>query len=132
MVNVKTTLLDGKYHDVDSSEMAFKMAARLAYKDAMAKCAPILLEPIMNVTVTVPDEYTGTILGDLNKRRGAILSMTPEDDLQVIEAQVPMAELAKYSVDLRSMTQGLGRYTLSMDRYDPVPESLAKRIIETA
>ncbi|WP_276937453.1 elongation factor G [Faecalibaculum rodentium] len=132
MVNVKTTLLDGKYHDVDSSEMAFKMAARLAYKDAMAKCAPSLLEPIMNVTVTVPDEYTGTILGDLNKRRGAILSMTPEDDLQVIEAQVPMAELAKYSVDLRSMTQGLGRYTLSMDRYDPVPESLAKRIIETA
>ena len=132
MVNVKTTLLDGKYHDVDSSEMAFKMAARLAYKDAMAKCSPILLEPIMNVTVTVPDEYTGTILGDLNKRRGAILSMTPEDDLQVIEAQVPMAELAKYSVDLRSMTQGLGRYTLSMDRYDPVPDSLTKRIIEAA
>ena len=130
MVNVKTTLLDGKYHDVDSSEMAFKMAARLAYKDAMSKCAPILLEPIMNVTVTVPDEYTGTVLGDLNKRRGAILSMTPEDDLQIIEAQVPMAELAKYSVDLRSMTQGLGKYSLSMDRYDPVPENLSKRIIE--
>lgn len=132
MVNVKTTLLDGKYHDVDSSEMAFKMAARLAYKDAMSKCAPILLEPIMNVTVTVPDEYTGTVLGDLNKRRGAILSMTPEDDLQIIEAQVPMAELAKYSVDLRSMTQGLGKYSLSMDRYDPVPENLSKRIIEAA
>ena len=132
MVNVKTTLLDGKYHDVDSSEMAFKMAARLAYKDAMAKCRPILLEPIMNVTIRVPDEYTGTILGDLNKRRGAIMSMTPEEDEQVIEAQVPMAEMARYSVDLRSMTQGLGTYTISMDRYDPVPESLTGRIIEQA
>lgn len=132
MVNVKTTLLDGKYHDVDSSEMAFKMAARLAYKDAMAKCRPILLEPIMNVEIRVPDEYTGTILGDLNKRRGAIMSMTPEDSEQVIVAQVPMAELAKYSVDLRSMTQGLGSYTLSMDRYDPVPEFLTKRIIDQA
>ena len=73
MVNVKTTLLDGKYHDVDSSEMAFKLAARLAFKDAMTKVKPILLEPIMNVTIKVPDEYTGTVIGDLNKRRGAIM-----------------------------------------------------------
>lgn len=132
MVNLKTTLLDGKYHDVDSSEMAFKLAARLAYKDAMSKCRPILLEPIMNVTVTVPDEYTGTIIGDLNKRRGAILGMTPSDDAQMIEAQVPMSEMARYSIDLRSMTQGLGSYTISMDRYDPVPDNIAQRIIQQA
>ncbi len=132
MVNVKTTLLDGKYHDVDSSEMAFKLAARLAYKDAMTKCRPILLEPIMNLTVRVPDEYTGTIIGDLNKRRGAILGMEPEGDEQVISAQVPMKELSKYAIDLRSMTQGLGTYSISMDRYDPVPENISARIIEEA
>ncbi len=132
LVNVKTTLLDGKYHDVDSSEMAFKLAARLAYKDAMSKCRPILLEPIMNVTVRVPDEYTGTIIGDLNKRRAAIMGMIPEENDQIIEAQVPMAEMARYAIDLRSMTQGLGSYTLSMDRYDPVPESLSGRIIQAA
>ncbi len=132
MVNVKTTLLDGKYHDVDSSEMAFKLAARLAYKDAMEKCHPILLEPIMNVTIRVPDEYTGTIIGDLNKRRGAIMGMTPDENDQIIEAQVPMGEMARYSVELRSMTQGLGTYTIEMDRYDPVPENISKRIIEQA
>ena len=132
MVNVKTTLLDGKYHDVDSSEMAFKLAARLAFKDAMNKCHPILLEPIMNVTIRVPDEYTGTIIGDLNKRRGAIMGMTPDENDQIIEAQVPMGEMARYSVELRSMTQGLGTYTIEMDRYDPVPDSIAKRIIEQA
>ncbi len=132
MVNLKTTLLDGRYHDVDSSEMAFKTAAHLAFKDAMSKCRPILLEPIMNMTVTVPDEYTGTIIGDLNKRRGAILGMTPENGIQVIEAQVPMSELSKYSIDLRAMTQGLGSYSLSMDRYDPVPDNLAQRVIQDA
>lgn len=126
MVNVKTTLLDGKYHDVDSSEMAFKQAARLAFKDAMTKCRPILLEPIVNITVRVPDEYTGTIIGDLNKRRGAILGMDPEGDEQVISAQVPMMEVSRYAIDLRSMAQGLGTYTISMDRYDPVPDNIAQ------
>lgn len=130
MVNVKTTLLDGKYHDVDSSEMAFKLAARLAFKDAMTKVKSILLEPIMNVTIKVPDEYTGTVIGDLNKRRGAIMGMTPDEGDQIIEAQVPMSQMAKYSVELRSMTQGLGTYTMSMDRYDPVPEPFASRIIQ--
>lgn len=132
MVNVKATLLDGKYHDVDSSEMAFKLAAHLAFKDAMTKCRPILLEPIMNVKVQVPEEYTGTIIGDLNKRRGQIMGMEP-DHLggQVIEASVPLAEVAKYALELRSMTQGLGVFTMSMDHYDPLPEPLAKRIIET-
>ena len=132
MVNLKTTLLDGKYHDVDSSEMAFKLAARLAYKDAMSKCRPILLEPIMNLKVRVPDEYTGTIIGDLNKRRGAILGMEPDGDEQIIEAQVPMMEVSRYAIDLRSMAQGLGSYTITMDRYDPVPDNIAQRIIAQA
>lgn len=132
MVNLKTTLLDGKYHDVDSSEMAFKMAAHLAFKDAMTKVHPILLEPIMNVRIVVPDEFTGTVIGDLNKRRGSIMGMTPEDGDQVIEAQVPMAEMARYCVDLRSMTTGLGTYSMEMDRYDPVPEPFASRVIEAS
>lgn len=130
MVNLKATLLDGKYHDVDSSEMAFKMAAHLAFKDAMTKVHPILLEPIMNVTIRVPDEFTGAVIGDLNKRRGAIMGMTPVDGDQEIEAQVPMASMSKYCVDLRSMTTGLGTYTMEMDRYDPVPEPYATRVIE--
>jgi elongation factor G len=129
MVNLKTTLLDGKYHDVDSSEMAFKMAAHLAFKDAMPKCRPILLEPIVNIKVRVPDEYTGTIIGDLNKRRGAIMGMNPEDDEQVIEAQVPLMEISRYSVDLRSMAQGLGSYEIEMDSYQQVPDNIAQRII---
>lgn len=104
----------------------------LRIQDAMTKCRPILLEPIMNLSVRVPDEYTGTIIGDLNKRRGAILGMDPEGDEQVISAQVPMMELSKYAIDLRSMTQGLGSYTVSMDRYDPVPENIASRIIAEA
>ena len=130
VVNMKATLKDGKYHDVDSSEMAFKLAAHLAFKDAMKKCRPILLEPIMNISIRVPDEYTGTVIGDLNKRRGSIMGMTPEDGDQLIEAQVPMSEIPKYSIELRAMTQGLGTYELSMDRYDPVPDPIAKRIIE--
>lgn len=130
MVNIKATLLDGKYHDVDSNEMAFKTAAHLSFKAGMEKCRPILLEPIMDITIKVPDEFTGTVIGDLNKRRGAIMGMTPEEGNQIIEATVPMAEISRYSVELRSMTQGLGTYSTSMNRYDPVPDSIAKRIIE--
>lgn len=130
MVDVKTTLLDGKYHDVDSSEMAFKMAAHLAFKDAMTKVRPILLEPIMNVKIRVPDEFTGAVIGDLNKRRGSIMGMTPVDSDQEIDAQVPMANMSRYCVELRSMTTGLGTYTMEMDRYDPVPEPYASRVIE--
>ena len=130
MVNLKATLLDGKYHDVDSSEMAFKLAAHLAFKDAMNKVHPILLEPIMNVKIIVPDEFTGAVIGDLNKRRGAIMGMNPVDGNQEIEAQVPMANMSRYCVDLRSMTTGLGTYTMEMDRYDPVPEPYASRIVE--
>ncbi|MDO4467345.1 MAG: elongation factor G [Bacillota bacterium] len=132
MVNIKATLLDGKYHDVDSNEMAFKTAAHLSFKAGMEKCRPILLEPIMDIVIKVPDEFTGTVIGDLNKRRGAIMGMTPEEGNQIIEATVPMAEITRYAVELRSMTQGLGTYSTSMNRYDPVPEAIAKRIIEAS
>lgn len=129
VVNVKATLLDGKYHDVDSSEMAFKLAARLSYKAGMAQANPILLEPIMNVTVCVPDDFTGTIIGDFNKRRGAIMGMDMVDGYQEIKAQVPLAEVQKYPIELRAMTQGRGSYTQEFDRYDPVPANLADNII---
>lgn len=132
MVNIKATLLDGKYHDVDSSEMAFKLAAHLAFKDAMTKVHPILLEPIMDVQVVVPDSYTGTIIGDLNKRRGAIMGMEPVNDEQIIDAQVPLAEMSKYSLDLRSMSSGLGKFTMKMNRYDPVPDNIAQNVIAAA
>ena len=129
VVNVKATLLDGKYHDVDSSKMAFKLAARLSYKAGMAEAKPILLEPIVNITVRVPDDFTGTIIGDFNKRRGAIMGMDMVDGYQEIKAQVPLAEVLKYPIELRAMTQGRGVYTQEFDRYDPVPQNLAERII---
>ena len=132
MVNVKANLKDGKYHDVDSSEMAFKLAAHLAFKDAMPKAGCILLEPIVSATVVIPDEYTGTIIGDFNKRRGTIMGMDMEGDHQVINALVPLAEMMKYPTDLRSMTQGRGKYTQVFDHYDPVPANLAEKIIANA
>lgn len=132
VVNVKATLLDGKYHDVDSSEMAFKLAAHLAYKDAMPKAKPVLLEPIINVHVKVPDEFTGTIIGDFNKRRGTIIGMDLVDGYQIIHAQVPRAEMLRYPIELRAMSQARGSYTQEFDRYDPLPSNLADKIIEQA
>ena len=129
VVNVKATLFDGKYHDVDSSEMAFKLAARLSYKAGMAQANPILLEPIVDITVRVPDEFTGTIIGDFNKRRGAIMGMDMVDGYQEISAQVPLAEVQKYPIELRAMTQGRGSYVQKFNRYDPVPANLAEGII---
>lgn len=129
VVNMKATLLDGKYHDVDSSEMAFKLAAHLAYKAAMPQANAILLEPIMCATVVVPDEYTGTIIGDFNKRRGTIMGMDLEGDNQVITANVPLSEMMRYPTELRSMTQGRGKYTQVFDRYEPVPANLAEKVI---
>lgn len=129
VVDIKATLLDGKYHDVDSSEMAFKLAARLSYKAGIPEAKPILLEPIVNITVKVPDEFTGTIIGDFNKRRGAIMGMDMVDGYQEITAQVPLAEVQKYPIELRAMTQGRGVYTQSFDRYEPVPSNIADGII---
>ncbi|MEG2245169.1 MAG: elongation factor G, partial [Erysipelotrichaceae bacterium] len=132
VVNIKATLLDGKYHDVDSSEMAFKQAARLSYKAGMEQANPILLEPIVNVFVKVPDEFTGTIMGDFNKRRGMIVGMDMKDGYQVINANVPMAEMMKYPIELRAMSQGRGTYTQEFDRYEPVPPMISTKIIAAA
>ena len=133
VVGVKATLFDGSYHDVDSKEIAFKAAARLAYKAGMPKAKPILLEPIGKVTVTVPEEYTGAIIGDFNKRRGMIMGMELNaDNEQVIDAEVPMAEMMKYSTELRSMTQGRGTYVIGFDRYEPAPQPVAEKVIKNA
>ena len=112
--------------------MAFIMAARLAFKDAMTKANPILLEPIMNVTVKVPDEFTGTIMGDFNKRRGMIMGMDQKEGYQLIQANVPMAEMMKYPIELRAMTQGRGTFTQVFDRYEPLPSNLAEKVIAVA
>ncbi len=130
VVGVKATLVDGKYHDVDSKEIAFVQAGRLAYLDAMPKAKPILLEPIVEIKVTVPDAYTGSVIGDLNKRRGMIVGMDAEvGDLQVITAEVPLVEVGRYLSDLRSITQGRAKYTQRFLRYDPAPEHIAEVVI---
>ena len=133
VVGVKATLTDGSYHEVDSKEIAFKAAARLAYKAGMPKAKPILLEPIGKVEVLIPEEYTGTIIGDFNKRRGIILGMDLVDEKeQKITAEVPMAEMMKYSTELRSMTQGRGSFVIEFDRYEPAPQPIAEKVIKTA
>jgi elongation factor G len=132
MIDVKMTLTFGSYHDVDSNEMAFKIAGSMAFKNAVAKSQPILLEPYMKVEVTVPDEYMGDINGDLNRRRGRIEGMEARSGAQVIRAQVPLSEMFGYSTDLRSGTQGRGVYTMQFDHYEEVPANVAKAIIEKA
>lgn len=130
VVGVKATLYDGSYHPVDSKEVAFKEAARLAYNAAMPKADPVLLEPICKVTAIAPEEYTGTLMGDFTKRRGLILDMQMnEDGDQVISAEVPMAEMLTYANELRSMTQGRGTYTLEFDRYQAAPKEVAEKVI---
>lgn len=133
VVNLKATLVDGSYHDVDSSEMAFKIAARLAYKRGLPLANPVLLEPISHVEVYIPDSYMGDIIGDLNKRRGRILGMNPQDGgLQQVVADVPTAEMFKYANDLRSMTQGRGYFTQKFDRYEEAPSIIAQKVIDEA
>lgn len=128
--NVLVTVYDGKYHDVDSSEMAFKIAARAALRDAIEKAKPILLEPIENVKIYIPDQYMGDISGDLNHKRGRILGMDVEEGLQVVKAEIPLAELSKYATELRSITQGNGSFEMSFARYEMVPSNVARDIIE--
>ncbi|AOY58960.1 MULTISPECIES: elongation factor G [Desulfococcus] len=131
-VDFRVTVDDGSYHTVDSSEMAFKIAGALAFKKAVEQAKPVLLEPIMNVTVVTPDEYMGDIMGDLNGRRGRVLGMDTEGKNQVIKAQVPLAEFLTYAPDLRSMTGGRGMYTMEFSHYDEVPAQLAEKVIEEA
>lgn len=133
VTNIKATLYDGSYHDVDSSEMAFKMAASLAFKKGMEEAQPILLEPIMKLTITVPEEYMGDVMGDINKRRGKILGMEPDaNGKQVIYAEAPQSETFKYAIDLRSMTQGRGYFEMELEKYNEVPQQLATKIIAEA
>ena len=129
MTGLHAKLHDGSYHPVDSSEMAFKTAARIAYKQCI-NANPVLLEPIMHVDVLVPDEYMGDIMGDMNKRRGRILGMEPKGGKQVISAEVPQAEMFKYATDLRSMTQAKGSFKMAFERYEEVPKTIADKIIE--
>lgn len=127
--NVRVSLYDGSYHAVDSSEMAFKIAASMAFKKGFLEANPVLLEPIMNVEITVPEAFMGDVMGDMNKKRGRILGMEPKGGMQVIRTQVPMAEMFKYAIDLRSMTQGRGSFTSEFSHYEEVPMNIAEQII---
>jgi elongation factor G len=132
LIDVKVTLTFGSYHDVDSNEMAFKIAGSMALKSAAAKAHPVLLEPYMKVEVVVPEDYMGDVIGDLNSRRGRIEGMEARSGAQVIRSQVPLAEMFGYATDLRSRTQGRGTYTMQFDHYEEVPNNVAKPIIEKA
>jgi elongation factor G len=132
VVNLKATLVDGSYHDVDSSEMSFKLAARLAYKNGLPQASPVLLEPISTVQVHIPDDYLGDIMGDMNKRRGRIMGINPDSEGQVVVAEAPTSELAKYATDLKSMTQGRGWYTIEFARYEQAPQIVSDKVIADA
>lgn len=129
VVGIKATLVDGSYHPVDSSEMAFKVATTIAFKKGMADAKPVILEPIVSVNITVPNDYMGDIIGDLNKRRGRVLGMNPVKDKQEIIAEVPLEEMYGYSTDLRSITQGRGIFTQKFDRYEEAPMDIQQKVI---
>jgi elongation factor G len=129
VVDVKVTLIDGSYHEVDSSEMAFKIAGSMGFKEGCAKASPIILEPIMSVEVVVPEDYMGDVIGDLNSRRGRIMGMDSRAGAQVVSAMVPLASMFGYSTDLRSATQGRATYAMTFDHYEPVPKSVAEEIV---
>jgi len=129
VVDVKVTLYDGSFHAVDSSDIAFKIAGAQALKKGLSQGQPVLLEPIMNLTITVPEMYTGDIASDLNTKRGRVLGMSPGDGINVIEAQAPYAELTRYAIDLRSMTQGRGSFVMEFDHYEEVPAHVSQKVI---
>ena len=132
MSDLKVTLYDGSYHDVDSSEMAFKIAGSLAIKDAVKKAKPVLLEPVMSVEVVVPDEYMGPVNGDLISRRGRLEGMEMRGTTQLIKSMVPLSEMFGYATELRSRTQGRGSFTMHFGRYEEVPTNIANEIIAKA
>ena len=127
---VRVTVFDGQHHSVDSSEMAFKIAGSMAFKDAMENAQPTLMEPIMNVTVAVPEEYVGDVIGDLNSRRGRPLGMEPRGAVTEVKAEVPMAELLEYAPDLRAITGGQGEYSMDLARYEEVPGHVAQQVVQ--
>ncbi len=130
LIDVKAKLYDGSYHDVDSNEMAFRIAASMALKNAAKKCDPVLLEPLMKVEVVVPEEYLGDIMGDVTSRRGRVEGMEARGNAQVVKAFVPLSEMFGYATSLRSNTQGRGTYTMHFDHYEEVPKSIAEEIIK--
>ena len=130
MIDVKATLYDGSYHEVDSSEMAFKVAASLALKEAKNKCKPVLLEPVMKVQVIVPDEYLGNVMGDITARRGRPMGQESRGNAIAIDAMVPLAEMFGYVTSLRSNTQGRGNFTMVFDHYEEVPRNISDEIIK--
>ena len=133
LVGLKAVLYDGSYHPVDSNEMAFKTAAQLAYKEGIPQAAPTILEPIGTLRVTIPSDYMGDVIGDLNKRRGRVMGMNPDDDGNtIVEAEVPMAEMSSYTIDLRSMTQGRGSFVFTFERYEEAPSNVQQKVIEDA
>jgi elongation factor G len=129
LIDVKATLIDGSYHDVDSSEMAFKIAGSMAMKEAVLKASPVLLEPMMKVEVEVPENYLGDVMGDLNSRRGQIEGMGSDDGIAKVTAKVPLAEMFGYATDIRSKTQGRGIFSMEFSRYEEVPRNVAEAII---
>jgi elongation factor G len=129
IVDVKVAVFDGSYHDVDSSEMAFKIAGSMGFKEGAAKAGPVLLEPIMAVEVVTPEEYMGDVMGDLSSRRGKIMGMESRAGAQVVNAQVPLSSMFGYSTDLRSATQGRATYTMTFDHYEQVPRAISEEII---
>ena len=129
VLDVKVTLYDGSYHEVDSSEMAFKIAGSMAFRQAVAKAAPVLLEPMMKVEITTPDEYLGDVMGDVSSRRGRIQGMNPKNGVHVLDAYIPLAEMFGYATDLRSNTQGRATYSMQFDHYEKVPQAIADKVI---
>jgi elongation factor G len=132
MVDFQVELHDGQFHDVDSSEMSFKIAGSLAFKDAVAKCRPTLLEPVMKVEIAVPEDFAGSVMGDLASRRGRPQGMEPRGRLQVIRAEVPQAEMLSYDAELTSMTGARGSYHMELSHYDEVPAHLQEKVIAAA
>jgi elongation factor G len=130
MVDVRVTLTDGKYHDTDSSEIAFKIAGSLALKEAARRAKPVLLEPVFEVEVVTPEDYMGDVIGDLSRRRGRVHELGERGNAKVISAHVPLSEMFGYATDVRSMTQGRATYTMQFDSYEEVPPNIAEQVVE--
>ena len=129
VLDFKATVFDGSYHDVDSSEMAFKIAGSMAFKDAAKRAKPVLLEPVMRVEVVVPKDYMGDVMGNLASRRGHIQSQEDRGGTQIIQSRVPLAEMFGYATDLRSRTQGRATYSMHFDRYEPAPQAVSEEVV---
>jgi len=132
VLDIRVTLYDGSYHEVDSSELAFKIAASMAFKKAVEDCKPALLEPIMNIVVTVPEDSMGDVMGDLNSRRAKIEGMLSKGKYQELKAKVPLAEILTYASELTSITSGRGMYTMSFSHYEEVPYNIQEKIVKEA